>query len=357
MAGAWSASQLAHGAQYSHTTVPDSPLAIPGPYRGRVAAMEHRGSYVTGQFQAGAIQQMVQRGMMELTGAPDWQSAWRVFFQAGDVVGIKVNPVGAPNVVSSPEVLRELVAGLNAAGVTNQNIFIYDRYRSGIYDAGMDQWAPAGVRIAWAVDAFELVQQSIQGYDPDHYVDLALTLPGQQMSNLTARRSFAAQFLTQQVNKIINLAVLKDHGSAGVTLALKNLSHGFFNNTNRTHPNRLLNAVGGYIPAAVSTPAIRNKAVLHVLDGIRALYQGGPSAWGPAVWEHYTLYFASDPVALDSIGWKQIDQKRLSVGLRPVGQHLTASLKRQPEHILIAGARGLGESDAARIVLRKVVLG
>ena len=36
----------------------------------------------------------------------------------------------------------------------------------------------------------------------------------------------------REVNKLINLPVLKDHQSAGVTLALKNLSHGLVNNVN-----------------------------------------------------------------------------------------------------------------------------
>ena len=34
--------------------------------------------------------------MMELTGADGWVDAWRQFFEPGDVVGIKVNPVGQP---------------------------------------------------------------------------------------------------------------------------------------------------------------------------------------------------------------------------------------------------------------------
>ncbi|MBI5828909.1 MAG: DUF362 domain-containing protein, partial [Chloroflexi bacterium] len=48
----------------------------------------------------------------------------------------------------------------------------------------------------------------------------ALVLPGQDPSSLTARRSYAARFVTRDVNKLINLPTLKDHQSAGVTLAL-----------------------------------------------------------------------------------------------------------------------------------------
>ncbi len=49
---------------------------------------------------------------------------------------------------------------------------------------------------------------AIEGYDPDHYLDRALTLPAYDVNNLTARRSYAAQFITKQVNKLINVPVL-----------------------------------------------------------------------------------------------------------------------------------------------------
>ena len=34
--------------------------------------------------------------MTTLTGAPGWTDAWRTLFEKGDVVGIKVCPVGGP---------------------------------------------------------------------------------------------------------------------------------------------------------------------------------------------------------------------------------------------------------------------
>src|SRR5208337_5076994 len=130
--------------------------------------------------------------------------------------------------------------------------------------------------------------------------------------NLTARRSYAAQFITREVNKLINVPVLKDHQSAGVTLALKNLSHGLVNNVNRSHRTTSLNACNAFIPAVVAMPVIRNKTVLHILDGVKGVYHGGPGAPPQFVWEHKTLYFATDPVALDHIGWEVIAAKRAS---------------------------------------------
>jgi len=354
---AGSANGLVFGAR-SESKADRSKLSMPGLYPGRVCAIENPAVLVYGQYQAEQVQKMVRRGMMELTGADGWVDAWRQFFEPGDVVGIKVNPVGQPLVISDATVMHEIIAGLEAAGVKRQDIVAYDRYRKQFYSGGFDKWLPEGVRISCATDDVDDTQQNIAGYDPDHYMDMALTLPGFSADNLTARRSYAAQFITRQVNKLINLPVLKDHQSAGVTLALKNLSHGLVNNVNRSHSSSSLNACNTFIPAVVSMPVIRTKVVLNILDGVKGLYNGGPSARPEFVWEHHTLYFSTDPVSLDHIGWEVIDAKRESVGMKKLVESLpdknSTFVHRQPEHVEIAGALGLGVWDREKIELRKV---
>jgi len=337
-----------------------SKTGIPGLHPGRVVSVSHPGAILEGTFRAEPIRRMLNEGMMELTDAEDSTQAWRQFFEKGDVVGIKLTPVGGPLVQSSPEVLQGIVAGLESAGVRRQDIVVYDRYRNEFLKAGFDQWLPDGVRWSYASEGYDELQQDMNRYDPEHYLDLAVVLPGQDLANPAARRSFASQFITKEVNKLINLPALKDHQSAGVTLALKNLSHGLVNNVSRTHSSSTLNVCGAFIPAAVALPVIRDKAVLHILDGIRALYHGGPFARPQFVWEHQTLYFATDPVALDRIGWQEIDKKRVSVGMKPIADAkpdaFSSFLNRQPEHVEIAGALGLGVWEERRIDLRKRAL-
>jgi uncharacterized protein (DUF362 family) len=254
--------------------------------------------------------------------------------------------------------VREIVTGLESAGLKRQDIVVYDRYRQEFLEAGFDKWLPEGVRTSYAVEKGDNVQQGIDGYDPDQYMDMALTLPGYSLDNATARRSYAARFITREVNKLINLPVLKDHQSAGVSLALKNMSHGLVNNVSRSHSSSSLNACNAFIPASVSIPAIRNKAVLHILDGVKGIYHGGPFARPQFVWEHHTLYFATDPVALDHVCWEVIDAKRVSVGKKKLVEdtpdQFSTFVHRQPEHVEIAGALGLGEWDRAKIDLRQV---
>ena len=358
-AAALSLPKLVNAAQVSGKSA-KAKLGMPGLYPGRVVSVAHPGCIVGGEFRRDPINRMLDEGMKRLTDSSDAAEAWQQFFERGDVVGIKVSPVGGPLVMSCAEVLQGIVAGLESAGVRRKDIVVYDRYRPQFLEMGFDKWLPDGVRWSAASKVYDEVQQSIDGYDPEHFMDMALTLPGQDLNHLPARRSYAATFITKEVNKLINLPSLKDHQSAGVTLALKNLSHGLVNNVSRSHSSSTLNACGAFIPAVVSMPVIRDQTVLHILDGIKGLYHGGPFARPQFVWEHRTLYFATDPVAVDRIGWGEIDKKRLASGMKTVAEakpdQFSTFLNRQPEHVEIAGALGLGVWDQRKIDLRKCEL-
>ncbi len=353
---------LAAGAAYSaRPAAAEAKLGIPGPFRGRVVSVDHPGSILASGYRQEPVRRMMHKGMMELTGAPSPEEAWRFFFQPGDVVGVKLNPVGQPHVISAPEVVREIVEGLKIAGVKPRDIVAYDRYKSMFLSAGFDKWLPEGVRWTWATDEFDELQLDMDGYDPSHYMETQVVLPKQNPADPHHRRSYVAKFLTRDVNKMINLCVLKHHQSAGITLALKNMSHGLVNNVSRSHSTPTLNTCGTFIPAVVDIPVIRRKVVLHILDGIQGAYHGGPGGKVKNyVWHHKTMYFATDPVALDRIGWKIIDEKRKQMGMKPVGEappdQDSEFYRMQPEHVEIAGVLGLGEFDETKIDWRKFSL-
>ncbi|MBI5281121.1 MAG: DUF362 domain-containing protein [Candidatus Solibacter usitatus] len=336
-------------------------LGIPGPYRGRVVAVEHPGSIISGKYQQEPVRDMMRRGMMELTGAPGWVDAWRVFFEKGDVVGIKVNPVGQPFIISSAEVFREIVAGLESAGVKREDIIAYDRYKSEFLSGGFVKWLPEGVRWMAATDKVDSLQLDMDGYDADHYMEMALVGARANPEDRHHRRSYVAKFLTKHVGKLVNLGVLKHHQSAGVTIALKNLSHGLVNNVARSHVSSSNNACGMFIPTVVDLPVIRQKTVLNIIDGVLGAYHGGPARkTGRYLWENKTMYFATDPVAVDRIGWNIIDNKRGQMGMQPLAlayaDNDSVFVRMQPEHVEIAGLLGLGEGDEKKIDLRKFKL-
>jgi uncharacterized protein (DUF362 family) len=334
---------------------------IPGPFPGRVVAVEHAGIVAERKYSRDAVDASIGKGMMELTGAPSAQEAWRYFFEPGDVVGLKLNPVGRPFVISSPEVVHAIVAGLRSAGVPAKNIVAYDRYKREFLDAGFDKWLPEGVRWTAATDAVDPLQLDMDGYDRDQYVEMPLVLPKADPTNPHHRRSYLAKFISKDVNKVVNLCLLKHHQSAGVTLALKNLSHGLVNNVSRSHSSSSLNTCGTFIPNIVDHPMIRQKVVLNILDGVLGAWHGGPGRKVEKyVWEHRTMYFSTDPVAMDHIGWKVLDEKRLAVGAAKIADAKpdpdSRFVRMQPEHVEIAGSLGLGVWDEARIDVRRLKL-
>jgi uncharacterized protein (DUF362 family) len=180
------------------------------------------------------------------------------------------------------------------------------------------------------------------------------------------RRSHLIDVVSRQVDKVVNVPVLKDHASAGVTMCLKNLSHGCTNNVARSHANKSLNWCDSFIPTVVALDKIRQKVVLHIGDGLIGTYGGGPGNWNPhfRTWEYRSLFFATDPVAMDRIGWQILDEKRAKEGL-PALAETGITLKnpgsesfdqRQPQHVLLAAAAGLGEADLKKIKRRKIAL-
>jgi len=333
---------------------------MPGAFPGRVVAVEHTGCIAQNIYQPQPIRQMMEKGMTSLTGAPAWTDAWRSMFEKGDVVGIKVSPVGGKNLCSDATVLRNILDGLKEAGVPATDVIVFSRYREEIDETGIDKWVPAGVRVEAPSEKYTDIQLDMEGYDADHFMEMALIKPGENMNDPHFRRSYVCRVVTTKINKLINLPVLKHHQSAGVTIALKNMSHGMVNNVNRSHLTPTLNACGVFIPSVVSLPVIREKAVLHICDGVKASFHGGPGGRPKYIWEHKTMYFATDPVALDKTGWKAIDAKRAAAGMASIAlskpDPASSFLNCQVEHIEIAGQLGLGTFDDKKIDVRRVKL-
>jgi hypothetical protein len=412
--------------------------AMPGPFPGRVIEVRHPGAVRDDhRINRAAVRTMVDQGMCQLTGAEHPSEAWKRFFQPGEVVGIKVNPVGrkplpgesgrvpgAVGSISSPEVLLEVVRGLKSAGIRPRDIIVFERYALEFRDAGYQDVmnAPEMDDVRWYASAAQYDSQQVDiegyastpgphrperdphvvGYDPDVFVSMGFAGPDHDKKDDRRFRSHLSVIVTRMVDKIITIPCLKDHRSAGVTLALKNLSHGMNNNVARSHipgdrqdgprangPNQC----NTFIPTAVGQTVTRRKAVLHILDGLIGVYEGGPGNWNKSwgTWHHQGLFFATDPVALDHVCWDLIDAKRAFEGWQPVanmgllskvpavtlsprlvvlaalgtpgsavraldeyrntpdGSATEVFNMRTPDHIILAGKLGLGTWDARQI--------
>jgi hypothetical protein len=338
-------------------------LSAPGLYPGRVVEVQNPGMIQGGVKHLEAIKSSIATGLTKLTGAPDLTAAWRTFFEPGDVVGIKVVPNGQPWAHSSFELVLETIEGLKSAGVKTKDIFVYDRYRGELMEAGYHKILPSDIKWGgldpvsnqFTIDFPDFRNDPIAGFDRDAYVWMDLIPYGDNPKDDRLYRSHLGTLVSKVVNKIVAIPVVKDHGAAGITGALKNMSHGSVNNVARSHSNNFTNVCNQFIPQVVTHPLIREKFVLQIMDGIRGVFHGGPFARSEKwTWEYNSLFFATDPVALDHIEWNVVDAKRIAEKLPRVGASGKIAIDplgnegfdvRQPQHVALAGALGMGNFD------------
>jgi uncharacterized protein (DUF362 family) len=339
-------------------------LGVPGPYPGRVIEVRNPSMLRDGRKDRAAIRATLSRGLTALTGTDHPAEAWRTFVQPGERVGIKVVPNGYPGAHTSHELVLEVIIGLRAAGINLKDMVVFDRYGLEFGEARYREILPAGVAsggltpVAWDPGQLAInfeTRDPIAGYDPDEFVQLTLVGRGQDPKDDRCFRSHLGRIVTRRLDKIILLPCLKDHHAAGATGALKNMSHGLVNNVFRSHSSPSSIAMVSFIPAVVSHPIIRQKCVLHIMDGIRGVWEGGPFGKKPEwLFDYNALLFATDPVAMDHIEWDILDaerKKRGVAGVGAVGRLAADPFKqegydiRQPQYIAVAGQVGLGNFD------------
>jgi hypothetical protein len=339
--------------------VPKTTHSLPGPFPGRVVKVTDPRSLQEERFNAKVIAAMFAKGITKLTGR-DMKQSFGLFFDKSDIVGLKVNPVGPPLINTRPELVEAVIAWLTGNGIPKQNIVIWDRFDYMLRDAGFTPERFPGIGIVglqtmdeqgnnWrdkngnhlSIDNFDrevyyyvkgAVGKSVPGYPNDEFYLNQHVFNGEY--------SYFGKLLTRRLTKVINLAAYKNTGN-GISMACKNLGYGSICNSGRLHVPLGLN-VGTEVLAA---PVIRDKLVLNVTDGIRAQYEGGPDKNAQFVYPNHSLYFATDPFALDMICHRELVAKRKEMGIQ-VNEH-----PRFTEYLRNAEKLGLGIADMERIKL------
>jgi uncharacterized protein (DUF362 family) len=336
-----------------------SPLRMPGLHPGRVVEVMDSRSISNNRVSQPIVHDMLERGLKELTGENSTQAAFAKFVEPNDVVGIKINPSGAPACCSSPELVREIIAGVHSAGVPLRNIVIYDRFGYEMDLGSYQALLPPGVPIIGVQDS--LLDAS--GYDANVYCEM-------NFFGEWETRSYMASIVSTRLDKIINVPTLKDHSASGVTGCLKNVAYGTFNNVARSHkePFSFTNPLIGVM---CTVEPLRSKVVLNIMDGTRMVWHGGPLTQNQKfIYPAGLLLLSTDPVAMDRIELEAIDKKRREQGAPSVWARDPSSITkdsrifyedasknlfyRQPGHIEAAGKLGLGVYDLQQIDHRKL---
>jgi len=341
---------------------PSAHPGMPGPYPGQVARV-HAAKCIDEQSEkvdATVVREMIAQGMSAITGDKDARDSWARFFTPSDVVGIKVNCSGAPGIMSTPEVVAEIVRNVIAVGVKPEKVWIYERFRNQVDSVHYDRFVPHGVNI-WTA---EQSRGSIAGYDPGTYVDVNFFGEEDTRSNL-------ARLVVDPLSKIINVPNMKDHGAAGVTGCLKNIAYGSFSNVARSHSGFKTNTYS-FIGTLAEVEPLRSRTVLQIMDGLRGVWHGGPFSF-KRKFRFYPkeMMFGTDPVSVDRLLLDVINNKRAAEHASSVWDRSMANVKpgwnyddnpsinrfiREPGHIEYASTLGLGVYDIGKIQVRKIEL-
>lgn len=326
---------------------------MPGPFPGKVVRVHGEKCIDTAsnEVDVATVREMISRGMRSLTGAKNDRDAWGGFFSGKDVVGVKLNCSGAPDIRSSPELVGAIVENLRALDIPAGNIYLYERFPDQLTSVQYERYVPSGVNIT----GVELSRGSILGYDPKTYVEVDFFGEDDTRSNMI-------RLVTERLTKIINVPNMKDHQAAGVTGCLKNIAYGSFSNVARSHRNEKTNTLT-FIGTLADVEPLRSRTVLQVMEGLRGVWHGGPFSTNPR-FRFYPkeIVFGTDPVAIDRLLIDIIENKRRAEGARSVWDRSMESVKRgghddpnvnhfirEPGHIEHAGKLGLGVYDKAKI--------
>ncbi len=245
------------------------------------------------------VNAMVNAGVCNLTGKGTPAEAWHDIlpnYVAGEGIAIKANfnntMAGDSSALSNPipHVFLPLLQGLLSRGVRQQDIWFYDVSRR------IPSYFYAPIHTPY---------QNIKFYDLDHdeitytlNAQVSIPAPGggvviQNIPDPAARAKY-----------LINVPIMRNHSSAGVTLGFKN-HFGSIHHPWGFHELGQISDIPSVLRDLYKSPWFGPKTILTLGDGIFGALGQQDSA--PRVWENTfgdypkSLFFAKDPVAIDSV--------------------------------------------------------
>jgi len=293
---------------------------------------------------------MVDRLVLAATGQPDLGKAWGSLISPNDKIGIKISAAGGELFTTHHDVVSAIVDGLVAAGHPRSSIVVWDRSLEGTKGAGYKK-----------ADGFELKSIAPRdGYDPketlsapllgklvwgdiDYVTDKGRSVPLSDTEN-TSNISHFSHIVSNEVTKIINVPVMSNSTTNGIAGCLYNVTIPNIDNWRRFALGSGFGAES--IAIIYSNPVISQKVVLNIMDGLMAQYGGGPQSQPNFAVPHATLYASKDPVALDTITLKRLEEWRSKGNFPPIG--------RLASYVQTATTVGLGNSDMSRIEVKNV---
>jgi hypothetical protein len=338
--------------------IPKTKNSLPGIFPGKVVQVKNDKVMPEGNPDKKIVQHMLTTGIKNMTGK-NVNESFSLFFEKEDIIGLKVNPVGAGLISTRLEVVDAVIEWLVTNGLPRKNIVLWDRFDYMLSDAGFTQEHYPGVRIEGLQTMDEAAaagekdddskwldsegnHRSQANFDKDIYYWADVDGPkdkaylNQHVFN--DKYSYYGKLITNDLTKIINIPVFKNTGN-GISMATKNLGYGAICNTNRLHKPLFFDVC----TEVLAHPVIRDKLVLNITDGLRAQYDGGPMPAAQFTYIYNTLFLATDPFALDMICHNLLVTKRKEMNVT-VNEH-----PRYTEYLRYAQRLNLGITDPDKI--------
>ena len=255
--------------------------------------------------------EMLGKALTTLTGTGSESDAWHHILRADDVVALKFNRSGQQIIGTSQAMAEAVVTSLIESGWRPDRIICIE--------------APEDVARRLGTT------RPMAGYDP---TPCDFGSGSDQLASVL-----------NQVTALISIPYLKTHRMAGLTCAMKNLSHGLVKHPARFHSD----GCAPYIADIVALPQIRDKLRLCLVDALRVVFADGPEARASTISDEGVLLVSRDPVAIDTVGLGLANDVRKRKQLAPI-QLPGGKL----DYLTLAARRGLGVSTPYNIDLVRV---
>jgi uncharacterized protein (DUF362 family) len=306
-----------------------SPLTAPGKVTKVAAKGDFASIMQSNQLwpKAEIAKRLLEKAMMEFTGAANLNDAMARFIHKDDTVAIKVNGIAGQTghtMAVNFELILPVVEAVLALGVPAKRITVYEQFPNFLAGTRVNvkNWKlPAGVA-------------SGTHNNNDH-----------AMADIRVYQGIKTRYCRffTQANAVIDMTQIKDHSICGYTGTLKNITHG---NINNPHEHHATNA-SPQIALLYNHPIVTSRVRLHITDAFKVTYDQGPLDKNPKTRiPHGAVYIATDPVAMDTVGWNVIEAERKQRGLKTLKE-----AGREPRYIRTAADLGLGVHDLNAIRL------
>ncbi len=297
------------------------------------------------------VREMVNRLVLAVTGQSELIRAWASLVSPSDRVGIKICAAGGELFTTHHAIVNAIVDGLAAAGHPRSSIIVWDRSLGGVKEAGYrpgsDGYQLKSIAPRDGYDAKAVVSAPLAGklvWGDFEYVGDTGKMPLLADAEATSNVSHFSKIISSEVDKVINVPVMSVSETNGIAGSIYNMTIPNIDNWRRFAQGSRFGAES--LAEIYAHPLIAKKVVFNLMDGLIAQYAGGPQPQPNYAVHHSTLYASRDPVALDAMALRRLEEWRKRGSLRPVGSVAA--------YIDFASQLGLGNSATNRIEVRNI---